>query len=382
MAPTATATATATANTASAAQRAPKSPSKDAAASDEFPSLTDLKRSIPAHCFESNALISMLFVVRAFTFTFVLGALLYYSGTIPVLTTPAGRAAVLIAYWIAQGTVLWGWFTLGHDCGHGAFSRHRRLNQVIGILTHTPLFVPYDSWRITHRRHHKNTGNIEKEEIFYPTRQSQETYSTAKGRKLIALLGISWFFYLKDGFPPNYTRHYSEDEPKWEDERGLVHITLVSMWVWMGLVLGAIILLGPLAVFQYYIMPVIVEASWLVVTTFLHHADATAPWYADSEWTYVKGNLSTVDRSYGYLVDTLGHHIGTHQVHHLFPAIPHYHLEEATTHFRRSYPQFVRKSSASIAAEFLRLHRMYVRYGGSCPDNAKLFRYSDVAKTE
>ena len=49
------------------------------------------------------------------------------------------------------------------------------------------------------------------------------------------------------------------------------------------------------------------------------------PWFAAEEWNNVRGQLSTVDRHYGP-VHSIIHSIGTHQVHHLFPKIPHYHL--------------------------------------------------------
>ena len=51
-------------------------------------------------------------------------------------------------------------FMIQHDCGHGAFFRHRLANdwvgRAIGILTLTP----YDFWRRTHAIHHANSGNL------------------------------------------------------------------------------------------------------------------------------------------------------------------------------------------------------------------------------
>lgn len=38
--------------------------------------------------------------------------------------------------------------------------------------------------------------------------------------------------------------------------------------------------------------------TWLVVTTFLHHQEEGMPWYGEGKWDYVKGNLSSIDRSY------------------------------------------------------------------------------------
>lgn len=59
------------------------------------------------------------------------------------------------------------------------------------------------------------------------------------------------------------------------------------------------------------------------IVRFSVHSDV--PWYADSEWNNVKGQLSTVDRHYGH-VHSVIHSIGTHQIHHLFTKVPHYHL--------------------------------------------------------
>lgn len=92
---------------------------------------------------------------------------------------------------------------------------------------------------------------------------------------------------------------------------------------------------GALNVVLYYFVPLFVFATWLTVVTFLHHhdPDVDLPWYGDKAWNYVKGNLSSVDRSYGVL-HWLIHNIGTHQVHHLFPKIPQYKLIAASESFR------------------------------------------------
>ncbi len=68
--------------------------------------------------------------------------------------------------------------------------------------------------------------------------------------------------------------------------------------------------------------------------------DENVPWYSDDKWDFVRGNLSSVDRDYGW-AHNLVHNIGTHQIHHLFIKIPHYHLEEATAVFRANYPHLV-----------------------------------------
>ncbi len=56
-------------------------------------------------------------------------------------------------------------FMIQHDCGHGAFFRHRLANdwvgRVIGVLTLTP----YDFWQRTHALHHATSGNLDKRGI-------------------------------------------------------------------------------------------------------------------------------------------------------------------------------------------------------------------------
>ena len=83
-------------------------------------------------------------------------------------------------------------------------------------------------------------------------------------------------------------------------------------------------------VFRYYIGPYLVVKFWLLSITWLHHTHPTIPHYGDTEWTWLKGAKSTMDRSYG-IYDILHHDLGsTHVCHHIFSKIPHYHAKEAT----------------------------------------------------
>jgi omega-3 fatty acid desaturase (delta-15 desaturase) len=51
-------------------------------------------------------------------------------------------------YWIAQGTMFWALFVVGHDCGHQSFSNNRALNDFVGNITHSSILVPYHGWRV------------------------------------------------------------------------------------------------------------------------------------------------------------------------------------------------------------------------------------------
>jgi hypothetical protein len=51
------------------------------------------------------------------------------------------------------------------QCGHQAFSPYPWLNDALGFATHTALWTPYFSWRISHHRHHRNHASMERDEV-------------------------------------------------------------------------------------------------------------------------------------------------------------------------------------------------------------------------
>ena len=55
----------------------------------------------------------------------------------------------------------WGLHCIGHDCGHGSFSRNRRLNFVMGHVSLLPLLYPFHAWRHVHNQHHAHTNSLE-----------------------------------------------------------------------------------------------------------------------------------------------------------------------------------------------------------------------------
>jgi acyl-lipid omega-6 desaturase (Delta-12 desaturase) len=95
-------------------------------------------------------------------------------GIVEITVTIIPLVALWAAVWATTGVGYWlslllavpaaGFlvrlFMIQHDCGHGAFFRHRLANdwvgRVIGILTLTP----YDLWRRSHAGHHATLGNF------------------------------------------------------------------------------------------------------------------------------------------------------------------------------------------------------------------------------
>lgn len=77
---------------------------------------------------------------------------------------------------------------------------------------------------------------------------------------------------------------------------------------------------------------------WLFMVTYFQHHDHGTKVYDDSDWSYLKGALETIDRVYGFGLDHLHHNISDgHVVHHLFfTQVPHYHLPKVKSRTART----------------------------------------------
>lgn len=289
--------------------------------------IKQLRDAIPSHFFESSISKSFFYffldisiLISLFSLAFWLDSIYFYP-----------------LYWLLQGTFMWSLFVVGHDCGHGSFSKYKWLNSIIGHISHSPLLVPYHGWRISHRTHHNNTGNIDKDESWYPILKSEyekmDSLTKFVRFKLILFVFPIYLFVrspLRDGshFLPS-SELFSKSE-KWD--------VIVSTFWWscMIFVLGVFgYAFGAYALVNLYVVPYIIFVMWLSLVTYLHHTDLDVPWYRDNAWSFVKGALSTVDRKYGF-IEPIHHNIGTHVIHHIFSKIPHYNLLEANKHLKNA----------------------------------------------
>lgn len=89
-------------------------------------------------------------------------------------------------YWFIQGTQMTGVWVIAHECGHQAFSESETINNIVGLICHSALLVPYHSWRITHGKHHNNTGSCENDEVFCPATRSDSKKSPTAAEDIAA----------------------------------------------------------------------------------------------------------------------------------------------------------------------------------------------------
>jgi len=286
----------------------------------------DLRAAIPARCFQPSALRSSAYLV----FDVALIALCY-----------AGLAQGLAWYFewsliFIIGTLCWSLFVIGHEAGHGAFSKSRRLNTFIGILTHAPLLVPYRGWQRSHALHHAKTGHLQEEEVFRPVTRDDDTWFRKAVYRSGIFLVLGWPFYKlgirnPSTYMPVTGSHYlPTSKLMTKSVRASWYLSLISvlgflvLYIWLGMTFGLIFAL------KYIIAPYLIYAAWLSFVTYMQHVSPEVPVYDGGQWTRLKGAISTVDRNYGPF-NWLTHNIGNlHVIHHIYPTIPHYRLQEAT----------------------------------------------------
>lgn len=150
----------------------------------EIPDYTigQIHKAIPKHCFERSAIRGLYYVARDVA---SLATVFYFANrfiTPEYVPSVALRAGLWAAYTFVQGLFGTGLWVLAHECGHQSFSPSKVLNDTVGFICHTALLVPYFSWKISHGKHHKATGNLERDMVFIP--HTRETYSSKTGHLL------------------------------------------------------------------------------------------------------------------------------------------------------------------------------------------------------
>lgn len=254
---------------------------------------------------------------------------------------------------IVQGTAWTGLWVLGHECGHGAFSANKSIETAVGYLTHTALLVPYFSWQFTHAKHHRYTNHLTKGETHVPnTKQDASLYQPvldALGDDGFAIFQL--FVHLVLGWPvylfQNGTGGSLQADLKTPIDQNAAKSHFVPCQIFPANMsskvtassMGCVAMLSTLFLLQFkgvdtlyfYWMPYLVVNGWLVLYTWLQHTDPSVPHFGDDIHTFNIGAISTIDRPYPWLIDTLHHHIGsTHVAHHLNHHIPHYRAQAAT----------------------------------------------------
>ena len=144
--------------------------------------IKQIRDAIPPHCFERSGLRGFAYIARDI---FLLASTFYlwYNYVTPSNVPSKTLRFVLWAiYGFTQGLFGTGIWVIAHECGHQSFSPSKTLNDITGWVLHSALLVPYFSWKISHGKHHKSTGHMERDMVFLP--KTREVYAGRVRRRV------------------------------------------------------------------------------------------------------------------------------------------------------------------------------------------------------
>jgi len=343
---------------------------------EDFPEARAIRAVIPADCFESDTLTSLGYLSVSIFGT----ALCTLIGVNLLNILPPENILTLpfwTAYSIVTGTVAMGLWVLAHECGHGAFSKNKTIQDTVGYVLHSLFLVPYYSWQRSHAVHHQYTNHMELGETHVPEPvEGPNEGSVATRAALMKQFGrtvgiriwgviqafvhliIGWPAYLligaTGGLDRGMTNHYWPDplttpkQPKKELFPGNWKEKVFKSDVGVAAVAASAIAWaacnGLPQMMALYGGPLIIVNAWLVLYTWLQHTDVDVPHFSQGNHNFVKGALHTIDRPYDKLdpwgiIDFLHHKIGTtHVAHHFDSTIPHYKAQVATDAIKEAFP--------------------------------------------
>ncbi|HKQ46027.1 MAG TPA: fatty acid desaturase [Rhizomicrobium sp.] len=219
-------------------------------------------------------------------------------------------------------------FIIQHDCGHGAFFRHRAANswlgRVLGVLTLTP----YDYWKRNHAIHHATSSNLDRrgigdidiltvEEYRGKPWLGRLLYRVYRSAPVMFVIGPAYMFFLQHRLPFHQMRDGWRPWISTMATNAAILLTMVGM-IWL-------VGVGPFVMVHLPIM--LLAASMGVWLFYVQHQFEGVAWARTGSWSHHEAAM--MGSSYYDLPGLLrwfSGNIGIHHIHHLNSRIPYYRL--------------------------------------------------------
>ncbi|CAK5024394.1 unnamed protein product [Meloidogyne enterolobii] len=302
------------------------------------PNVEELRMSVPPECFEKPLIRSISYLILDLV---IISGLYMVVG---IVENYLGFVGLLIWYWVL-GMYLSSLFCIGHDCGHGTFSSYTWVNDLFGHISHAVIMDKGHPW-VT-------------EEEYESSNWIKKHFAKIPLSGLIRWNPIYTIAGLPDG------SHFWPWSKLFENNVDRIKcVVSVSACFLCSFVILSYMNYNLWNFFKYYYVPLMfqVVCFWMVIITFLQHQDEQIEVYEEGTWAFMKGQLQTVDRSFGFGIDKALHHITDgHVAHHFFfTRIPHYNLPKATEAVKKvlqKYPgAYKHKSAYDFLIKFLWLN--------------------------
>jgi len=246
-------------------------------------------------------------------------------------------------------------FMIQHDCGHGAFLRSRRANDVVGRVIGVLTLTPYDYWRRTHAAHHAGAGNLDRRGMGdvatltvgeYQTRSKWSRFCYRLYRHPLVMFGLGPFylFFVQNRVPIGLMQ---AGRQPWIStiltNAGIASLAGAAIW-----------LIGIFPFLLLYVPVGILAGSVGVWLFYIQHQFEETLWVESEDWNAQDAALhGSSHYDLPIILRWFTANIGIHHVHHLVSRIPYYRLPEVM----RDYP-FLRDVSRLTLLQSFRCVRL------------------------
>ena len=240
-------------------------------------------------------------------------------------------ASLLLA--IPAGALVVRIFIIQHDCGHGAFFRHRAANDWLGRVCSLFTMTPYANWRRQHANHHAVWNNLDRRTEgadIYSTCLTLREYTALSPRRRLLYRLVRHPIIAQLVLPPMVFMllyRLPFDTPRaWRRERASVLVTNAALAVLLAGLIWAAGLNEVLLVQLSTMLVASVIGVWLFS---VQHRFENVVWARQAAWDAT--NAALYGSSYlklPRLLQWASGNIGFHHIHHLVPRVPNYRLED------------------------------------------------------
>ncbi|NBB79645.1 MAG: fatty acid desaturase [Verrucomicrobia bacterium] len=242
-------------------------------------------------------------------------------------------------------------FIIFHDCGHGAYFKSKRLNNVVGFVTGLLTLTPYRHWKWQHAVHHGTSGNLDARGIGDVWTMTVKEYQSASwltrlhyrvARNPVVLFGLVplGLFLIYQRIPYAQASRRDRNSVHWMNLAILLYAGGLSwffgFWNFLWIQLTITGISGTLGVWLFYVQHQFEDTYWRAGDAW----DYTASAMEGSSFYKLPGMLNWFSGSIGY-----------HHIHHLSSRIPNYNLKachEAEPFFQQVPEINLRRSLRSL----------------------------------
>ena len=217
-------------------------------------------------------------------------------------------------------------FIIFHDCGHGSFFKSTRTNAIVGFITGTLVFTPYERWRHDHAVHHATAGNLDRRGVGdVPTWTLAEFQAAPRWKQLLYRFIRNPIVLFVLSPIPLFVISYRFFNPK---DGGREKLSVI----YTDLALLGILLLAHFTIGLKAYLLIQIPVMWIAGSVgewlfYVQHQFPGVYWTRQGEWDYMTSAVRGA--SYYKLPKVLqwfSGNIGFHHIHHLGPKIPNYNL--------------------------------------------------------